>query len=125
MAEMTETTQTYQLTGYNPTPSTATAMIRSFDKPERMKRALKGLVTFWAAAIGSIFIPVAHFLLVPSFALYGAYTFFERLGAQQVAVAVEGTCPDCGKPQKLETGGRWHVPRNVACRYCQRALKIS
>ena len=61
---MTETTQTYQLTGYNPTPSTATAMIRSFDKPERMKRALKGLVTFWAAAIGSIFIPVAHFLLV-------------------------------------------------------------
>ena len=122
---MTETTQTYQLTGYNPTPSTATAMIRSFDKPERMKRALKGLGTFWAAAIGSIFIPVAHFLLVPSFALYGAYTFFERLGAQQVAVAVEGTCPDCGKPQKLETGGRWHVPRNVACRYCQRALKIS
>src|SRR5256885_6159155 len=33
-----------------------------------MKRALKGLGTFWAAAIGSVFIPVAHFLLVPSFA---------------------------------------------------------
>ena len=122
---MTTETRTYQLTGYSSEPSTATATIRSFEKPERMRRALKGLGTFWAAAIGSVFIPVAHFLLVPSFALYGAYTFFERLGAQQIAVVVEGTCPDCGKPQRLETGGRWHVPRNVACRYCQRALKIS
>jgi hypothetical protein len=121
---MTQTRE-FQLTGYGPAPTTATVTIRSFDKPERVRRALKGLATFWGAAIGSVFIPVAHFLLVPSFALYGAYTFFERLGAQQVVIAAEGTCPDCGKPQKLETGGRWHVPRNVACRYCQRSLRIS
>jgi len=121
---MTET-RSYQLTGYSPTPSTATVTIRSFEKPERIRRALKGLATFWGAAIGSVFIPVAHFLLVPSFALYGAYTFFERLSAAQVVVAAAGTCPDCGKPQKLETGGRWRVPRNVACRYCQRSLRIS
>ena len=122
---MTETIQTYQLTGYSPSPSTATATIHSFDNSERTKRALKGLGAFWAAAIGSVFIPVAHFLLVPSFLLYGAYTFFERLGAQQIAVAAEGTCPDCGRAQQLEVGGRWRVPRTVACRYCQRALKIS
>ncbi|PYO72323.1 MAG: hypothetical protein DMD64_11515 [Gemmatimonadetes bacterium] len=121
---MTETRH-FQLTGYSPTPSTATVTIRSFDKPERIRRALKGLATFWGAAIGSVFIPVAHFLLVPSFALYGAYTFFERLGAERVVVGAEGTCPDCGKPQKLEAGGRWRVPRNVACRYCQRSLRIS
>lgn len=121
---MTET-HTYQLTGYGPIPGTASVTIRSFDKPERVRRALKGLATFWGAALGSVFIPVAHFLLVPSFALYGAYTFFERLGAQQIVIAAEGTCPDCGKPQKLDTGGRWRVPRNVACRYCQRSLRIS
>ena len=61
----------------------------------------------------------------PSFALFGAYTFFERLSARQVVTAAEGTCPDCGKPQKLDTGGRWQVPRDVACRHCQRALRIS
>ena len=122
---MTKTQQTYQLTGYSATPSTATATIRAFDKPERTKRALKGLGTFWAAAIGSVFIPVAHFLLVPSFALYGIYTCFERLRAEQIAVVVEGTCPDCGKAQTLDTGGRWRVPRNVACRFCQRSLRIS
>lgn len=122
---MTETTQTYQLIGYSPTPTAATVTIRSFDKPERMRRALKGLATFWAAALGSVFIPVAHFLLVPSFALYGIYTFFERLNADQIVVTAEGTCPDCGKAQKLEVGGRWRVPRNVACRFCQRSLRIS
>src|SRR5712671_1412539 len=99
---MTET-QVYQLTGYSPNPRTATVTIRSFDKRERVRRAIKGLATF-SAPLGSVFIPVAHFLLVPSFALYGAYTFFERLGARQVVTAAEGTCPDCGKPQKLEAG---------------------
>jgi len=121
---MTET-HTYQLTGYSSTPGTATVTIRSFEKPERVRRAIKGLATFWGVALGSVFIPVAHFLLVPSFALFGAYTFFERLSARQVVTAAEGTCPDCGKPQKLDTGGRWRVPRDVACRHCQRALRIS
>jgi hypothetical protein len=116
---------TYQLTGYSPTPGTATVTVRRFDKRERVRRALKGLATFWGAALGSVFIPVAHFLLVPSLALYGAYTFFERLGACQVVTAAEGTCPDCGKTQKLDTGGRWKVPRDISCRYCQRALRIS
>jgi hypothetical protein len=121
---MTETL-TYRLTGYHSSATIATVTIRSFDRRERMRRAIKGLATFWGAAIGSVFIPVAHFLLVPSFALYGAFTFFERLGAKQIVTAAEGTCPDCGKAQTLDTSGRWQVPRNVACRYCQRALLIS
>jgi hypothetical protein len=121
---MTETISC-RLSGYTTTQTTATVTLQSFDKKERVRRALQGLGTFWAAAIGSVFIPVAHFLLVPGFALYGAYTFFERLGAREVVMAAEGICPDCGKSQKLEVGGRWHVPRRVACRYCQRALQIS
>jgi hypothetical protein len=118
-------TRTYRLTGYSATPSKATVTIQSFDKPQRMRRALKGLAKFWAAAVGSVFIPVAHFLLVPSFLLFGAYTFWERLNARQIALAAEGVCPDCGKAQKLDTGGRWRVPRDIACRYCQRSLRLS
>lgn len=122
---MTETTHTYQLTGYSPTPRVATVTVRSFDKGERTRRAFKALATFWGVALASVFIPVAHFLLVPSFAVYGAFTFFDRLGARQVVAAAEGTCPDCGRTQKLDTGGRWQVPTEVACRHCQRALRIS
>jgi len=108
---MTETTQTYQLTGYSQTPTTATVTIRSFDKPERMRRALKGLGTFWAAALGSVFIPVAHFLLVPSFLLYGIYTFFERLNADKIVVIAEGMCPDCGKQQSGDAHLRQPEPQ--------------
>jgi hypothetical protein len=118
-------THTYRLSGYSPTPTSATVTIRSFDKQERVRRALKGLAMFWSAALGSVFIPVAHFLLVPSFALYGAYTFFERLGARQVVIAAEGICPDCGRSQELDIGSRWQLPRRFACRHCQRSLHLS
>jgi hypothetical protein len=99
--------------------------VRSFERSERLRRAAKGLATFWAAALGSVFIPVAHFLLVPSFFLYGAYTFWQRLGADRIATAAQGTCPDCGREQKLDVGGQWRVPRDIACRHCQRSLRIS
>ena len=121
---MTET-RTYAVTGYSDTPATATVTVRSFDKPERVRRAIKGLATFWAAALGSVFIPVAHFLLVPGFALFGMVTFFERIGAREVVTSAVGVCPDCGREQQLEMGGRFRVPRDVACRYCQRSLRIS
>ena len=116
---------TCSLSGYSDTPTTATVTVQSFDKRARVRRALAGLGKFWAAAIGSIFIPVAHFLLVPGFALFGAFTFFERLGARQVVTAAHGTCPDCGREQKLEIGGRWRVPRDITCAYCQRSLRIA
>ena len=121
---MTETRE-YVVTGYSGEATTATVTIRSFDKGERMRRALKGIGTAWVAALGSVFIPVAHFLLVPSFLLYGVYTFWERLGAERIATAGRAVCPDCGREQSLETGGRWHVPRDVACRYCQRRLRLA
>ncbi|MGH7605708.1 MAG: hypothetical protein ACREME_00085 [Gemmatimonadales bacterium] len=121
---MTET-RTYALTGYGGQPTVATVTVRSFDRPARVRRAVKGLGACWAAALASVLIPVAHFVLVPSLLLYGAYTFWERLGTQAIATAAEGTCPDCGRAQQLETGGRWHVPRDIVCRYCQRSLHIS
>jgi hypothetical protein len=117
--------RTYVVTGYSGKRTTATVTVESFDRPQRVGRALKGIVTWWAAAAGSVFIPVAHFLLVPSLALFGVYTFFERLGASEVVTAANGMCPDCGREQRLDVSGRWRVPRDVACRYCQRSLTLA
>lgn len=122
---MVTDTLTCNLRGYSGTATTASVALQSFDQRERVRRALRGLAAFWAAAIGSIFIPVAHFLLVPGFALFGVYTLFERLGARQVVTEAHGTCPDCGKEQKLEIGGRWRVPRDITCVFCQRSLRLS
>ena len=117
--------RTCSLTGYSGRRTTATASIASLDRPQRLRRALKGLATFWAAALGSLLIPVAHFLLVPSFFLYGAYVFSQRLVAAEIATTVRGTCPDCGKEQKLEVRSRWRVPQDVSCSYCRRSLRLA
>lgn len=117
--------RTFVVSGYAPERTTATVTVESFDRPQRVRRAVKGIAWCWAAALGAAFIPVAHFVLVPSLGLFGVYTFFERLGAAEVATAAQGRCPDCGKEQALEVLGPWRVPRTVACRSCQRSLTLS
>ena len=90
-----------------------------------MRRALAGLGLWWGAALVSVFIPVAHFFLVPGFFLYGLYTFLQRLKTNQLAVAGRGTCPDCGREQELDVAGRWILPRSTSCRFCQRSIRIT
>jgi hypothetical protein len=116
--------RTYTVTGYSGERTLATVTVESFDRPKRLRRALKGLATWWAAALAGVFIPVAHFLIVPSLALFGVYTFLERLGAAEVATAGRGVCPDCGKEQTLDVQGPWRVPRRTSCRHCQRSLTV-
>lgn len=103
----------------------ATVQVVSFNRTRRVQRALAGLGTWWGAGLVSVLIPVAHFVLVPSFFLYGAYTFARRLTTDELAVAGRGTCPDCGREQALDVVGRWIVPRTTSCRYCQRSLRVT
>src|SRR5207253_766940 len=82
-----------------------------------------GLGKWWAVALFSVFIPVAHFVLVPSFLAYGAWQFFQRLGTVELATEARGTCPDCGAEQALELAPRWRAPQPVTCRQCHRARR--
>jgi hypothetical protein len=113
-----------EVTGYSGR-SAATVLVVSYDRAQRMRRALKGLATWWGVALVSVLIPVAHFVLVPSFFLYGIYAFARRLGAEEVALSCRGTCPDCGREQAFEVTGRWSLPPTTSCRYCQRSLSLT
>src|SRR6185503_7590772 len=48
---------------------------------DRMRRALLGLGTFWGIAILCVFIPIAHFVLVPSFLIIGIVVGVRRVRA--------------------------------------------
>lgn len=113
-----------EMTGYSGRTA-ATVRVVFYDHAQRVRRALIGLGTWWGAALLSVLIPIAHFVLVPSFVIYGVYTFVRRLTANQVAVAGRGTCPDCGREQPLDVTGRWSLPRTTSCRYCQRSLQLT
>ena len=113
------------LTGYSPQPQTGTVTITSFNREQRARRALIGLGKWWGAALLAVFIPVAHFLLVPGFLLYGVVQCVERWRTAELASGARGTCPDCGREQALEVSPRWRVPQSVTCSACQRGLQIS
>ena len=117
--------QTFLLKGYSGKTTQGTVTVISFDKKARMRRALKSLGTFWACAVGSIFIPVAHFLLVPGFFFFAIYMFFQRLGTPEIGKDARGTCPDCGAEQGLELPPRWKLPQQVTCELCQRGLQLT
>ena len=121
----TASTTPYQLTGYSGNETEAHLEIRAFDRAARVRRAVTGLASWWAAALVSVVIPVAHFVLVPGFALFGVVVFAQRLRTDAIVVAAWGTCPDCGAPQDLDMLGRWRDGGDVACRHCHRALRLS
>ncbi|PYO29680.1 MAG: hypothetical protein DMD73_00935 [Gemmatimonadetes bacterium] len=99
--------------------------IREFNREQRMRRAFAGLGKWWGVALISVLVPVAHFVLVPSFLLYGVWQFFQRLGTAELATDARGTCPDCGAEQTLELAPRWRSPQPVTCKQCNRGLRLT
>ena len=118
-------TEGFQLEGFSARPVVGSAEILSFDNRERLGRSLKGLGWSWVVSAGTVFIPVAHFLLVPGFFLFGIYVFVSRMRTTEITTRVHGTCPDCGSEQDFEAGGRWELPRSMTCGECGRMLRAT
>lgn len=117
--------QAFTLSGYHGRPTTGTATILEFDREQRLRRALAGLGKWWGIALLSVFIPVAHFVLLPAFLAYGAWQLVQRLGTAELTAAAHGTCPDCGAEQQLDLPPRWRAPQAVTCRHCSRGLWLN
>jgi len=113
------------LTGYGPGTGDASVLVVSYDLPARVRRALIGLGSAGAAAIPAIFIPVAHFFLVPGLVAFGFYLFWRRWHTEESVHRCSGTCPDCVTEQEFDVAGSWEPPHHVTCRCCQRSLVLS
>jgi hypothetical protein len=117
--------QAFELHGFASGVGTGSARIVCYDRPARWRRAFAALARWWAIALLCVVIPVAHFVLVPSFCLFGVYTFVQRFATTERATVAHGRCPDCGTEQPLELAARWHVPQAVTCRHCRRGLTLT
>ncbi|MDH5644294.1 MAG: hypothetical protein OEY63_08840 [Gemmatimonadota bacterium] len=110
--------------GYGDSFSTGTAVVVSFDKNARVRRAVRYALILWAIALGGAFIPVAHFLIVPVFGIAGFVILFRTLKTNRTIKAIRGTCPDCGKVQAFEHLGDSEIPREISCAGCMRTLSV-
>lgn len=72
-----------------------------------------------------VFIPVAHFFLVPGFLIAGLVVFFRRRGAALVIQSARGKCPDCGAQQDFDAPTRWEPELTVDCKQCHRRLRLT
>ncbi len=112
------------LSGYHGQPTPVRLLVASFDRPARVRRAFLGLGSYWGAMVVSVFIPIAHFVLVPSFFGIGIWQFFRRLKTQELVRGAHGRCPDCGTEQDFELGSR-RFPQSVTCGSCHRGLTLA
>ncbi|PYO96309.1 MAG: hypothetical protein DMD60_10905 [Gemmatimonadetes bacterium] len=125
MASQTTRVQSILLNGYHGEPTRGSVTIHEFDRGYRIRRAVAGLGKWWGVGLLTVLIPVAHFVLVPSFIAYGLWQFVQRLGTKELAADARGTCPDCGVEQTLELAPRWRAPQLVTCRHCHRGLRLT
>lgn len=70
---------------------------------ERLKVSIKKFGFLLALAIGSVFIPVLHFFLVPLFLVLSVVLGFKAYATQyRLRFATEANCIECQKPLKTE-----------------------
>ena len=109
--------------GSTPTPATAVVVIQSPGK--RLARTAAGLGVCWGLALAGLFIPVAHFILVPTFLLAGIAVAILRAREDKRLLKVMGVCPRCSVRQEFSVGGRFEAQRSLDCPRCHNTLTLS
>lgn len=97
--------------------------IHNFNTKERLKRALKWFSICFAAALISLFIPLAHFVLVPIFLLSSLIVPFYVYSIESLVIGGKGSCPNCKSDLSIEKGfNKW--PLQDLCTHCKSNVEI-
>ena len=87
-------TQSFSVSGFSGRITQGVCTVLSFDRSARLRRAWTALAAWWGVALGCVFIPVAHVLLVPSFFGFGIYQFIDRVRTAELTRDARGACPN-------------------------------
>lgn len=109
--------------GSPPTPATATVVIQS--PGQRLARTATGLAVCWGLALAGLFIPVAHFILVPTFVMAGIAVAVARARETRRLLTVHGVCPRCRVQQDFKGGGRFQSTKSLDCPRCHNTLTLT
>ena len=122
---MGETELPVSLTAFGYPAQRATVVVIEQSSGQRLARALAGLGLFWGLALGGLFIPVAHFVLVPSFLTAGIIVAVKRVREDRRLVLVRGPCPRCAVEQEFKPGGRFVNGRSFGCPRCHGNVSLA
>jgi uncharacterized paraquat-inducible protein A len=114
---------TINVFGSAPVPATARVLHQS--PSERMTRVLTALGICWGIAAVTVFMPVAHFILVPTFLLLGIVLAVLRSREDVRLLGAHGRCPRCGVEQDFPGGGRFQGEQALDCPRCHNRLTLT
>jgi hypothetical protein len=104
--------------------TTGVARVRERDPGERTVRAMKGGGALFGLALLSIFIPIAHFVLVPGFLLAAVVFALKRMREGASIVALSGTCPRCKEERTFDARGPFRPETRTTCPVCSFAIDV-
>ncbi|HKK08299.1 MAG TPA: hypothetical protein VKA44_05385 [Gemmatimonadota bacterium] len=81
----------------------------------RLRRAAAGLGLLWLLAAVSVFIPIAHLILVPGFFLGGIGLAVVRWKRRDRFAEFRARCPVCGEDHAFDLQEAAELPQRLRC----------
>lgn len=103
----------------------ATLYLLEFDQSELTKRALTRLGLCWLAALGSIPIIFAHWVLVPGFFIAGPIMAIIAYKMKTAPDHADGTCPVCNESISFKFEPKDTLPKWNYCPSCNKSIQVS
>jgi hypothetical protein len=113
------------LSAFGAPPASATATVQNQSPAERFRRTAAGFGLCASLALVSLFIPVAHFVLVPTFVGAAIVVAVSRAREDTRLLRVHGVCPRCATAQDFKGGGRFTLTRYLDCPKCHTNLTLT
>ena len=101
-----------------------TLTFATYDKNARLKRAFSIFGLCWLLACISLFIPIAHWFLVPSFLIAGPVMAVGRYKMTSANENVEGKCPVCDNDITIELDASDTLPKWTYCPICNKSIQL-
>jgi len=95
-----------------------------YDQPDALKRALKMAGLFLVLAFVTLFIPLAHFVLVPSFLIASVVVPLSVYKIREAYERAEGECPTCGKEVAIKLDAKDRLPLWRYCPECDNSVQL-
>ncbi len=104
--------------------SQSVATLALYSDAEKNKRARKAFFLFLALGFFSVFLPLAHFFLVPGFLLASPWAYRWAKKQKGLLQKLEGSCPFCTKSVQ-HSGGGLEWPLRFVCSHCHEPIRAS
>jgi len=95
-----------------------------YNQRDCLKRAFMRLGLFWLLAFVSVFLIIAHWVLVPGFFIAGPIMAVVTYKTKQAAEKCTGQCPSCNEDISVKMDPKDTLPKWTYCPSCSKPLHI-